>query len=119
MTAPHRERLPKQRSSRTTEFVVGDCRGHLTVGEFDDGRPGEIFLKVSKEGSTLGGLMNAWAITFSLALQHGVPLETLVRTLRDSRFEPLGWTNDPDLPDVSSIVDYVVQRVALDYKDQR
>jgi ribonucleoside-diphosphate reductase alpha chain len=110
-----RERLPRRRKSNTFAFRVADCEGYVTVGEYDDGRPGEVFMKVSKQGSTLAGIMDAFSISVSLGLQHGVPLATYVRKYTNMRFEPAGITDDPDLRIATSLVDYIFRRLALDY----
>jgi ribonucleoside-diphosphate reductase alpha chain len=118
MTAPaptSRARLPRRRHSSTFSFRVADCEGYVTVGEYDDGRPGEVFMKVSKQGSTLSGVMDAFAISVSLGLQHGVPLSTFVRKYTNMRFEPAGITDDAELRLASSLVDYIFRRLALDY----
>ena len=112
---PLRERLPRRRRSNTFAFRVADCEGYVTVGEYDDGRPGEVFMKVSKQGSTLAGIMDAFSIAVSLGLQHGVPLSTYVRKYTNMRFEPAGMTDDPDLRIASSLVDYIFRRLAVDY----
>ncbi len=112
---PIRERLPRKRRSSTFAFQVADCEGYVTVGEYDDGRPGEVFMKVSKQGSTLAGIMDAFSISVSLGLQHGVPLSTFVRKFTNMRFEPAGMTDDPDLRIASSLVDYIFRRLAVDY----
>ncbi|HWD25398.1 MAG TPA: ribonucleoside-diphosphate reductase, partial [Acidimicrobiales bacterium] len=85
------------------------------VGEYEDGTPGEVFMKVSKQGSTLSGVMDAFAIAVSLGLQHGVPLSTFVRKYTNMRFDPAGITDDPELRLASSLVDYIFRRLALDY----
>jgi ribonucleoside-diphosphate reductase alpha chain len=113
--ATSRTRLPRRRRSNTFSFRVADCEGYVTVGEYDDGRPGEVFFKVSKQGSTLSGVMDAFAISVSLGLQHGVPLSTFVRKYTNMRFEPAGITDDADLRLASSLVDYIFRRLALDY----
>ena len=110
-----RERLPRRRKSHTFAFRVADCEGYVTVGEYDDGRPGEVFIKVSKQGSTLAGIMDAFSISVSLGLQHGVPLATYVRKYSNMRFEPAGITDDAELRIATSLVDYVFRRLALDY----
>jgi len=110
-----RERLPRRRMSRTSAFRVADCEGYVTVGEYEDGRPGEVFIKVSKQGSTLAGIMDAFSISISLGLQHGVPLATYVQKYSAMKFEPAGLTDDPDLRLASSLVDYIFRRLALDY----
>ncbi len=112
---PVRERLPRKRRSNTFSFRVADCEGYVTVGEYDDGRPGEVFMKVSKQGSTLAGIMDAFSIAISLGLQHGVPLETWVRKFASMRFEPAGMTDDPELRIATSLLDYIFRRLALDY----
>jgi ribonucleoside-diphosphate reductase alpha chain len=112
---PVRERLPRKRRSSTFAFRVADCEGYVTVGEYDDGRPGEVFMKVSKQGSTLAGIMDAFSIAVSLGLQHGVPLSTYVRKYTNMRFEPAGITDDADLRIATSLVDYIFRRLALDY----
>jgi ribonucleoside-diphosphate reductase alpha chain len=104
---PYRRRLPDERPSITHKFRVGEQEGYLTVGLFDDGTPGEVFITISKEGSTIRGLMDSVAVLISLALQYGVPLEDLVRKFRGVHFEPQGFTDNPDLPQASSLVDYV------------
>jgi len=110
-----RERLPRRRNSSTFAFRVADCEGYVTVGEYEDGRPGEVFMKVSKQGSTLAGIMDAFSIAVSLGLQHGVPLATYVRKYTNMRFEPAGITDDPDLRIATSLVDYIFRRLAVDY----
>ncbi len=110
-----RERLPRKRNSKTFSFRVADCEGYVTVGEYEDGRPGEVFVKVSKQGSTLAGIMDAFSISISLGLQHGVPLSTFVSKYANMKFEPAGITDDPELRLVTSLVDYIFRRMALDY----
>ncbi|MDP9387343.1 MAG: hypothetical protein M3Q48_05295 [Actinomycetota bacterium] len=114
---PIRERLPRRRRSSTFAFRLADCEGYVTVGEYDDGRPGEVFMKVSKQGSTLAGVMDAFSISVSLGLQHGVPLKTFVQKYTNMRFEPAGMTDDPDLRIASSLMDYIFRRLAVDYLD--
>jgi ribonucleoside-diphosphate reductase alpha chain len=104
---PYRQRLPDERRSITHKFQVGDQEGYITVGLYDDGRPGEIFVKIAKEGSTVSGLMDAVALLTSVTLQYGVPVQDLARKLKNTRFEPYGRTNNPDIPWATSIVDYV------------
>jgi len=115
---PARERLPRHRRGRTYAFQVADAEGYVTVGEYDDGRPGEVFIKVSKQGSTLAGVMDAFSISVSLGLQHGVPLETFVRKYVNMRFEPAGITDDREIRLATSLVDYIFRRVAVDYLPQ-
>jgi ribonucleoside-diphosphate reductase alpha chain len=110
-----REKLPRSRRSRTIAFRVADCKGFVTVGEYDDGRPGEIFMKVSKQGSTLAGIMDAFAISVSHGLQWGVPLRSFVEAFTNMRFEPAGMTDDPDIRFASSLVDYIFRRLAVEY----
>jgi ribonucleoside-diphosphate reductase alpha chain len=110
-----RERLPRRRSSKTFAFRVADCEGYVTVGEYEDGRPGEVFINVSKQGSTLAGIMDAFSISLSLGLQHQVPLATYVRKYTNMKFEPAGITDDAELRIATSLVDYIFRRIALDY----
>jgi ribonucleoside-diphosphate reductase alpha chain len=112
---PVREKLPRNRMSHTFEFRVADCKGFVTVGEYGDGRPGEIFLKVSKQGSTLAGIMDAFSISVSYGLQYGVPLRNFVEAFTNTRFEPAGITDDPELRIATSILDYIFRRLAVDY----
>ncbi len=112
---PVHEHMPRRRKSSTFSFRVADCEGYVTVGEFPDGRPGEVFISVSKQGSTLAGIMDAFAISVSMGLQHGVPLSTYVRHFTNMRFEPAGMTDDPDLRFASSLVDYIFRRLAVEY----
>ena len=115
LVGPVRERLPRKRNSKTFSFRVADCEGYVTVGEYEDGRPGEVFIKVSKQGSTLAGIMDAFSIAISLGLQHQVPLSTFVRKYANMKFEPAGITDDAELRLASSLVDYIFRRMALDY----
>ncbi len=112
---PTRERMPRTRTSRTLSFRVADCHGFMTVGEFPDGRPGEIFLTVAKQGSTLAGIMDSLAISVSHGLQYGVPLRSYVGAFVNARFEPAGITDDPQIRIASSLVDYIFRRLALEY----
>jgi ribonucleoside-diphosphate reductase alpha chain len=104
---PYRRHLPDERQSITHKFRVGEQEGYLTVGLYDDGGPGEIFVNISKEGSTIRGLMDAVAMLTSVALQYGVPLENLVAKFRGVHFEPAGFTNNPKIPSATSLVDYI------------
>ena len=113
--SPQREKLPRSRSSRTFEFRVADCKGFATVGEYDDGRPGELFIRVSKQGSTLAGIMDAFAISVSHGLQYGVPLSAFVDAFVGMRFEPAGMTDDADLRISTSLMDYLFRRLAVEY----
>jgi ribonucleoside-diphosphate reductase alpha chain len=115
--APVRRRLPKQRPSRTTSFRVGDIEGYLTAGSYPDDGLGEIFVKVSKQGSTMSGVMDAFAIAVSVGLQYGVPLEALVAKFTNMIFEPNGMTDDKDIRIAQSLVDYLARRLAIDYLD--
>ena len=110
-----RRRLPKQRPSQTISFQVGDAEGYLTAGEYPGDGLGEIFVKLGKQGSTLSGVMDAFAISVSLGLQYGVPLEAYVRKFTNMRFEPAGMTDDPEVKFTSSIVDYIFRRLAIEY----
>ena len=110
-----RRKLPRIRNSRTYRFVVADLEGFFTVGEYADGTPGELFISVSRQGSTLAGLMDSFAISVSHGLQYGVPLKSYVKTLRGTSFAPFGITDDPDIRTASSVTDYIVRRLALDY----
>ena len=112
---PIRQKLPRSRRGRTFEFRVADCKGFATVGEYDDGRPGEVFLTVSKQGSTLAGIMDAFAKSISYGLQYGVPLRAFVEAFINTRFEPAGMTDDSDIRMASSIVDYLFRRLAVEY----
>jgi ribonucleoside-diphosphate reductase alpha chain len=110
-----RRRLPRRRASKTYKFQIADLDGYFTVGEYEDGTPGELFVSISKQGSTLSGLMDSFAISVSHGLQYGVPLKSYVKTLRGTTFAPTGITDDPDIRTASSITDYIVRRLALDY----
>jgi ribonucleoside-diphosphate reductase alpha chain len=112
---PIRRRLPTSRPARTVSFSVGEAEGYITAGEYPQDGIGEIFLKVSKQGSTLSGIMDAFAIAVSLGLQYGVPLEAFVSKFVNMRFEPSGITKDPDIRFASSLVDYVFRKLALEY----
>ncbi|MEU4294406.1 vitamin B12-dependent ribonucleotide reductase [Kribbella sp. NPDC026596] len=112
---PTRKRLPKSRPSRTTSFAVGGAEGYMTAGSYPDDGLGEVFLKMGKQGSTLAGVMDAFSIAISIALQHGVPLETYVQKFTNLKFEPAGLTDDPDVRMAQSIMDYIFRRLALDY----
>lgn len=112
---PKRERLPKSRMSRTTSFSVSGAEGYMTSGAYDDGRLGEVFLKLGKQGSTLSGVMDAFSIAVSIGLQYGVPLESFVQKFTNLKFEPAGMTDDPDVRIAQSIMDYIFRRLALDY----
>jgi ribonucleoside-diphosphate reductase alpha chain len=104
-----RQALPATRRSVTHKFTIGGHEGYLTVGLFDDDSPGEIFIKMSKEGSTLSGLIQGFCRAFSLALQYGLPLRDAIDRFRGMRFEPMGPTSNPEIPEASSILDYVAR----------
>ena len=112
---PTRKRLPKSRPSSTTSFSVGGAEGYMTSGSYPDDGLGEVFLKLGKQGSTLAGVMDAFSIAVSIALQYGVPLETFVQKFTNLKFEPAGLTDDPDIRMAQSIMDYIFRRLALDY----
>ena len=112
---PIRQKLPRSRRGRTFEFRVADSKGFATIGEYENGQPGEIFLTVSKQGSTLSGIMDAFAKSISYGLQYGVPLRSFVEAFVNMRFEPAGMTDDPDIRFASSIMDYLFRRLALEY----
>ncbi|HET9543133.1 MAG TPA: vitamin B12-dependent ribonucleotide reductase, partial [Acidimicrobiales bacterium] len=112
---PYRQKLTKTRRARTFEFRVADCKGFVTVGEYEDGRPGEIFISVSKQGSTLAGIMDAFAISISHGLQYGVPLRSFVDTFTGMRFEPAGMTDDEDIRFATSLMDYLFRKLAILY----
>ncbi|MCI4352016.1 MAG: vitamin B12-dependent ribonucleotide reductase [Thermoplasmata archaeon] len=118
---PTRERLPDERKALTHHFSVGGHDGYVTVGLYPDGRPGELFFRVTKEGSTVNGLMDSLGISMSMALQHGVPLKDLVRKLAHLRFEPAGATNNPKIRFAKSIPDYVARWLANEFltEDER
>jgi ribonucleoside-diphosphate reductase alpha chain len=115
---PVRRRLPSTRPSKTFSFSVGDADGYIIAGEYPEDGIGEIFLKVAKQGSTLSGIMDAFAISVSLGLQYGVPLEAYVQKFINMRFEPSGMSTDPDIRFASSLVDYIFRRLALEYLDE-
>ena len=118
---PVRRRLPKQRSAVVTRFAVGGSEGYMTASTYPDGDVGEVFLKLGKQGSTLAGVMDAFSVAISVSLQYGVPLEKWVEKFTNMRFEPAGITDDPDIRMVSSVMDYIFRRLALDHLpyDQR
>ena len=106
---PERRRLPLDRTEVGRKFQVGDYEGYVHVGVYEDGSPGDIFVDIAKDGTTIAGLMNALCIAVSMGLQYGVPPEVYVAKLAHLRFEPSGPTNDADLPVAKSIVDYIFQ----------
>ncbi|WP_221323868.1 vitamin B12-dependent ribonucleotide reductase [Actinoplanes sp. L3-i22] len=112
---PIRKRLPKKRPSETVSFSVGGAEGYLTASSYPDDGLGEVFLKMSKQGSTLAGVMDAFSVAISIGLQYGVPLETFVSKFTNMRFEPAGMTDDSDVRMASSVMDYIFRRLALDF----
>jgi ribonucleoside-diphosphate reductase alpha chain len=112
---PRRDRLPDTRRSVTHKFNVGGHEGYITVGLFDDGRPGELFITMAKEGSTIGGLMDAFGTAISMSLQYGVPLEVYVKKFSHTRFEPWGYTKNPDIPVAKSLVDYIFRWLGMEF----
>jgi len=112
---PTRKRLPKKRPSQTVSFSVSGAEGYATSSSYPDDGLGELFVKMSKQGSTLAGVMDAFSIAISIALQYGVPLETYVSKFVNMRFDPAGMTDDPDIRIASSVMDYLFRRLALDY----
>jgi ribonucleoside-diphosphate reductase alpha chain len=109
----NRHVLPSTRRSITHKFCIAGHEGYLTIGLFDNNAPGEIFIKMSKEGSTLSGLIQGFCRAFSLALQYGLTIEDAVDRFRGMRFDPMGATNNPDIPEASSILDYVARFLEL------
>ena len=119
---PIRRRLPDEREAITHHYSIADHDGYITVGKYEDGSPGEVFMKMAKQGSTVSGLMDSLAICMSMALQHGVPLQIMVDKLSHMRFEPSGFTGNPEIPMAKSIVDYLVRWLGskfLSEDDQR
>ena len=112
---PVRKRLPKRRPSTTVSFSVAGAKGYLTASSYPDDGLGEVFLKMSKQGSTLAGVMDAFSVAISIGLQYGVPLETFVGKFTNMRFEPAGMTDDPDIRMAASVMDYIFRRLALDF----
>jgi len=110
---PPRRRLPDERKAITHHFSVGGQEGYLTVGMYQDGVPGEIFITMSKEGSTVSGLMDCFATAVSLALQYGVPLKVLCKKFSHTRFEPSGFTGNPEIGYAKSLMDYIFRWIAL------
>ena len=115
---PYRRRLPDERASITHKFNVGGHEGYLTIGLYEDGTPGEIFLRMAKEGSTISGLMDSFATAVSLALQYGVPLRDLVTKFSHLRFEPAGFTTNREIPMAKSLVDYIFRYMATKFLDR-
>ena len=115
---PIRKRLSDTRTSLTHKFSVGGHEGYIHVGFYDDGSPGEVFLRMSKEGTAVSGLMDSVAVLTSIALQYGVPLESLVNKFSHVRFEPSGFTSNPDIPMAKSIIDYVFRWLGIRFLSQ-
>ena len=109
---PARRKLPDERHAITHKYSIAGHEGYITVGMYEDGKPGEIFLVMAKEGSTISGLMDAFATSISMALQYGVPLEALVEKFSHVRFEPSGFTKNPEIPYAKSITDYIFRWLA-------
>jgi ribonucleoside-diphosphate reductase alpha chain len=107
--------LPKIRNSKTFKFTVGGTRAYMTVGEYEDGMPGELFVSIAKMGSTLRGVMDAFAVSVSYGLQFGVPLKQYVRNFTNTSFAPAGITDDEDIRTASSIIDYIFKRLGKTY----
>src|SRR3989475_986453 len=112
---PVRHRMPDTRSSMTHRFEIAGHEGYITIGLYEDGQPGELFITMSKEGSTIGGLMDTVGTLTSIALQYGVPLESLVKKFAYQRFEPSGVTKNPDIRNATSITDYVFRWLACQF----
>ncbi|MGD0541342.1 MAG: hypothetical protein ABSB33_07485, partial [Tepidisphaeraceae bacterium] len=112
---PLRRRLPDTRNATTHKFDVGGHEGYITVGLYVDGSPGEIFIRMAKEGSTIGGLMDTIATLVSVSLQYGVPVESLVRKFEHVRFEPSGMSRNPEIPFAKSLVDYIFRWLAMEF----
>jgi ribonucleotide reductase alpha subunit len=114
-TRPVRKRLPKSRTGQTVSFSIAGAEGYMTANAYDDGTLGEVFIKMSKQGSTLAGVMDAFSVSISIALQYGVPLETYVAKFTNMRFDPAGMTDDADIRIAQSVMDYLFRRLALDF----
>ena len=112
---PRRERLPDTRQSITHKFSISGHEGYITVGLYPDGRPGELFITMAKEGSTIGGLMDCFGTAVSMSLQYGVPLEVYVNKFSHTRFEPMGFTKNPDIRIAKSIVDYIFRWLGITF----
>src|SRR6266700_2129966 len=115
---PARHKLPDERHAITHKFSIAGHEGYITVGMYEDGSPGEIFLVMAKEGSTISGLMDAFATSISLALQYGVPLKALIDKFSHMRFEPAGFTNNKEIPIAKSVMDYIFRWLASKFLDQ-
>lgn len=115
VSQPFRHRLPIERHSLTHKFSIAGHEGYVIVGLYDDGQPGEIFLHMAKEGSTISGFADSFAISTSLALQYGVPLSVLCEKFTHTRFEPSGYTPNPDIRHAKSVMDYIFRWLALKF----
>jgi ribonucleoside-diphosphate reductase alpha chain len=115
VSAPRRERLPDTRKSITHKFSVAGHEGYITVGLYPDGRPGELFITMAKEGSTIGGLMDCFGTAVSMSMQYGVPLKVYVSKFSHTRFEPWGHTKNPDIRIAKSIVDYIFRWLGITF----
>jgi ribonucleoside-diphosphate reductase alpha chain len=109
----NRYKLPDERASFTHKFSIGGHEGYITVGMYEDQSPGEIFVRMAKEGSVIAGLMDSFATAISLALQHGVPLHVLIEKFKGTRFEPSGFTGNQEIPIATSIMDYLFRWLAI------
>lgn len=118
-TKHDRRMLPNTRNAVTHKFSVGGHEGYLTIGLYDDGSPGEVFIKMAKEGSTIKGMVQAYCRALSLALQYGLPVEEAVTRFKGMRFEPMGHTSNPEIPEVTSLVDYVARYLDIHYANKR
>lgn len=114
-----RQTLPPVRESITHKFQIMGHEGYLTIGLFENGQPGELFIKMAKEGSTLSGLVQGFCRAFSLALQYGLPLTEAVKRFKGMRFEPMGHTSNPDIPEAMSIIDYVARYIELHFIEEK
>jgi len=112
-TADVRRKMPETRGSITHKFSLNGIKGYFTVGLYDDERPGEVFVHLSKQGSTIQGLIDAWATTFSMGLQYGVPIRKFVDKFKGTRFEPHGFTGSTDIPTATSVIDYIVRWIDM------
>jgi ribonucleoside-diphosphate reductase alpha chain len=110
-----RQKMPTTRNSLTHKFAIAGHEGYLTIGLFEDGQPGELFIKISKAGSTLSGMVQAFCRAISLAMQFGLSLEETVGRFKGMRFEPMGMTDNPDVPEAQSIVDYVARYLEYEF----
>jgi ribonucleoside-diphosphate reductase alpha chain len=117
-TRPQRRRLPNERRAITHHFSVGGQEGYVTVGLYEDGQPGEVFIKMAKEGSTVSGLMDSFATAVSLALQYGVPLQVLCNKFSHTRFEPSGWSGNARIGYAKSIMDYLFRWISLRFLEE-